>query len=298
MMNFTKRPSGPRPLQIESILEQGSSHINEDALHVETDLFGVFDGATSLSAKRFPSPQNSLDTLTGGAIASSTACKTFSCNGDTLERLALSANLAIRQQMVTHGIDLTDRASLWSTSAAVARFHAGDDNGPDALEWIQTGDAFILLLYDDGRFKVLGDPHDHDFDTLSMWKDLNGKRKTSNLVIGEALKDKIRTVRMGMNRHYGVLNGETEAKSFLMSGVERLDDVTDILLFTDGLAIPSPIPTKRKSFRSLVDAYRSRGLKQLVKYIRRLEKSDPNCIRYPRFKCHDDMAAIAIQLRN
>ena len=295
MMNFTKRPSGSRLLQIESILEKGSSHINEDALHVETDLFGVFDGATSLNAKRFSSPQNSLDALTGGAIASSTACKVFSCNGDTLERLALSANLAIRQQMIAHGVDLTERASLWSTSAAVARLHAGDDNRPNALEWIQTGDAFILLLYDNGAFKVLGDPHDHDFDTLSMWKDLNGKRQKANLVIGEALKDKIRTVRMGMNRHYGVLNGETEAESFLMSGVEPLDGVTDILIFTDGLAIPSPMPTKRKCFRSLVDAYRSRGLKRLVKHIRSLEKSDPNCTRYPRFKCHDDMAAIAIQ---
>lgn len=283
-------------MQVQSILKQGSGQINEDAIHVGTDLFGVFDGATSLTSKRYLSPNNPDEMVTGGALASSIACDVFSCNGDTLEGLAFTANHAIRRQMEDRGIDLNDRASIWSTSAAVARFLPMDGDRHKTLEWVQTGDAFILLFYDDGRFKVLGDTHDHDFETLTQWKALNGNRESANLTIGEALKDQIRAVRMGMNRHYGVLNGESEAEQFLMSGVASLQGVTDILLFTDGLSIPSPTPEKRKTFHTLADGYRRHGLKLLAAHIRQIETNDPNCIQYPRFKCHDDMAAIAIQL--
>ena len=99
-----------------------------------------------------------------------------------------------------------------------------------------------------------------------------------------------------MNVTYGVLNGEEEAEPFLNQGTESLDRVRDVLLFTDGLSIPSQTPEKRRDFTPLVEDYLSLGLEGLKIKIREKEKEDPLCRTFPRFKCHDDIAAIALTL--
>ncbi len=40
-------------MKIETILEKGSARLNEDTLVVQGNLFGVFDGATSLNKTVF-----------------------------------------------------------------------------------------------------------------------------------------------------------------------------------------------------------------------------------------------------
>jgi len=38
------------------------------------------------------------------------------------------------------------------------------------------------------------------------------------------------------------------------------------------------------------------GLQAVRNHVRRLQQEDPTCRKYPRFKQHDDIAAVAIQL--
>ncbi|WP_080799186.1 protein phosphatase 2C domain-containing protein [Desulfamplus magnetovallimortis] len=279
---------------INTVLEKGSGILNEDAIHVDGELFGVFDGATSLDKSTF------RDNITGGYIASSTACRTFSINGCSLEKLAYKANLAIRREMLSCGINIDQREKLWSTSAAVARIKTPceeerqKDTNPMLMEWLQTGDAFILLILEDGSHRLLGKNHDHDYETLSMWKNITGSH--NDILISDALDQQIKKVRMGMNRTYGVLNGEDAAEKFITSGMQSLEGVEHILIFTDGLAIPSSEPSKHKNFDTLVKEYLSRGLEGLKNHIRKIERQDPQCRQYPRFKCHDDIAAVAIEL--
>ena len=45
-------PTIPR-YAVETLLEKGSGELNEDVLLRADDLFGVFDGATSLDKRRF-----------------------------------------------------------------------------------------------------------------------------------------------------------------------------------------------------------------------------------------------------
>ena len=99
-----------------------------------------------------------------------------------------------------------------------------------------------------------------------------------------------------MNITYGVLNGDPRAEGFLDQGMQSLDGVTDILLFTDGLSIPRATPEKHKDYAPLVQAYLSFGLNGLKDMIRQKEKNDPLCLAFPRFKCHDDIAAIAVKI--
>jgi hypothetical protein len=216
-------------------------------------------------------------------IASHTAGHEFSKNHFPLEQLGIRANEAIRTKMVHQNLDMGKRHHLWSTSAAVIRIEERQ------LEWFQTGDAHIILFYDDGSFKVLADRKDHDYETLTMFKEKKFK-------FNPEIKDQIKKVRFQMNRSYGVLNGEPEAFDFAQKGFETLEDVTSILLFTDGLQLPSTTPTQTKSFESLARKFQSHGLAGLKNSIRKIESRDPDIRRYPRFKCHDDIAAIAVHL--
>ena len=268
-------------MRAEHILEKGSGRINEDALVIEESLFGVFDGATSLDKALFDGCK------TGGKIASSTACDVFRKNGDSLAALAGKANEMIWETMIRHGVNLSSRQNLWSTSAAVARVDGR------SLEWVQAGDACIVLVHGDGSHRVLGEKPDHDFETLFLWKQM---ADTSPVTIGQALAHQIAETRQKMNRTYGVLNGERAAEDFILSGVEPLEDVAHILLFTDGLQLPTPDPEPLKRFDRLVATYLRLGLHGLRDRIRTIEDKDPLCRQFPRFKCHDDIAAIAITL--
>ena len=286
-------------IEIETILEKGTAVQNEDFLIIQDNILGVFDGATSLNSQKFS--QN----LTGGTIASQTAGAVFKKNHFPLNQLACQANDAIMQQMVSNGVDTSKKENLWCTSAAVVRLKER------SLEWVQSGDAVIILIYEDGSHRELVDREDHDHDTLALWKKLvrthlpeTGKENSSpesapqqviDLMRGK-LARQIQKVRSGMNITYGVLNGEKAAEAFLNQGEEPLDRVAHVLIFTDGLSIPQPDPEPRKDFTDLVKTYLKLGLDGLKQMIRTLEEKDPHCLLCPRFKCHDDIAAIAVQL--
>jgi hypothetical protein len=261
-------------MHIEHILQQGSGERNEDYLIMDRGIYGVFDGATSLDGTCFEGGAS------GGALASSIAGETFLRNHHALVRLGADANESIRERMERCRVDVSRRCGLWSTSAAVVRL---TDEG---IEWFRTGDAQIVFVGRDGGFTVAGGRDDHDYPTLCMIRD-RGRHHP-------AVHGLIETVRQGMNREYGVLNGEREAEDFFLSGLQPARDVGSVLLFTDGLDIPCETPRRRKDFSDLVDLACTLGLHGLRDHVRGLEAADPDIERYPRFKRHDDMAAIAI----
>jgi len=286
-------------ITVRTILEKGTAPVNEDCLVARDNIFGVFDGATSLDKRTFGQGR------TGGRLAAEAAMSVFRCNHFPLYELAGQANDEIMDQMKRHGVDISRKENLWSTSAAVVRI-----NG-NSLEWVQAGDAMILVIYHDGSHNVLAERHNHDYKTLCLWRNLirdqpGAEKDTwsgSDLaetrakvsLAREKLAGQIRRVRSQMNVTYGVLNGEKAAKGFLSHGTRSLAHVRHILLFTDGLTIPSPVPDQKKDYSALVDRFLALGLNGLKTSIRRTEETDPFCLVFPRFKCHDDIACIAIR---
>ena len=264
---------------VQTLLEQGSGRTNEDILLQDGNLYGVFDGATSLEKSTY------IQGKTGGLLAAETAAEAFSRNGNTLSRLGCQANRDIRQLMEGSGVDLTQRRNIWSTSAAIVRIEG------DEIEWFQVGDSLALLLYEDGSYRHLADPIDHDRDTLCLWKEMG---PSSTGTIQENLADQILKVRDGMNIHYGVMNGEPQAVDFFRHGRAPLTGVTDVILYTDGLFLPQTDPDQPADLETFVNLYRHGGLKLIRNLVRELQKDDPRCLDYPRFKQHDDIAAIAL----
>jgi hypothetical protein len=67
---------------------------------------------------------------------------------------------------------------------------------------------------------------------------------------------------------------------------------------TDGLFIPREDPHQDSDWDTLIDLYRKDGLKMIRDHVRSLQRQDPACRKYPRFKVHDDIAAVAVRLEH
>jgi len=266
-------------MQVDFILEQGTGAINEDFYLIQKNLFGVFDGATSLTDTVYENGH------TGGFLASNIAGMSFLENNASLRVLAEKANIGIANAMLKSGVNLEQRENIWCTSAAVVRVHES------RFEWIQTGDCLILAIFEDGTHEVLIQGFDHDYETLRLWKEISEK---SDDTLMSAMKDQIKKVRSQMNITYGVLNGESEAMNFLKQGEKSLQGIKNILLFTDGLFIPKKNPLEKENFELFVRLFQQGGLSNIKKYIRKNEEADRECRIYPRFKTHDDIAAISL----
>ena len=271
---------------IDTVYEKGSSDLNEDRFLVGEGLYGVFDGATSLDS------QKRLDGKTGGAMAAQIAQETFADAKTNLFEAAVEANRRIRLTQISAGLSVDKRHTLWSTSMAVVRVSG------DQIEYCQTGDALIMLLYEDNSHTFLTPELDIDRETMMLWKKLNNSVKNKRDSIYTALNVQIKKVRLQMNREYGVLNGEPEAVDFVQHGSKKLTGVTDILLFTDGLYLPKEDPEQKSDWTTFIDLYQRGGLQGVRDTVRSLQRSDRRLALYPRFKLHDDIAAVAVGINS
>jgi len=271
-----------RGRNVHSVYEQGSGRCNEDALLCAPPLYAVFDGASCLCGNMYKG-------ASGAWWAANTARSVFA---DTryadmpLNQLAMRANRAVGAAMEQHGVDTGDSLRVWSASMAAFRVRE------DVLEYVQIGDSLILCITDKGCF-LPAPYHNHDRETLCRWRTL-AEQGVRNLRI--ALHDHICAVRQGMNRTYGVLNGDDRAQDFLHWGTVPLHGVRHVLAFTDGLHLPSESPQDTTDFSALAALVSRQGLHGLHAAVRHAECGDPQCLRYPRFKTHDDIAAVAVTL--
>ncbi|MEA3363438.1 MAG: protein phosphatase 2C domain-containing protein [Thermodesulfobacteriota bacterium] len=263
---------------IERVLDQGSGQINEDKLVCASNLFGVFDGASSLVPDLYHGK-------TGAWWASHLVSSMFSRNDASLFDLSKRANKVLHGTMTEMGVETEDKLHCWSTS--VAAFQLSEDS----VSWIQSGDSQVLAIYADGDFKLLTRYHNHDKQTLQQLKSLYQQGDPDP---HSSLRPQVENIRRQMNQNYGVLNGEPVALDFLQMGSEPLKGISHLLVFTDGMFPPGEDPQGPPDFRWVTDHFLQGGLSQVKAEIRSLENRDPSCCRYPRFKKHDDMAAIAV----
>lgn len=266
-------------MKVESVYDTGSGILNEDALLIKRPVFGVFDGASSLV------PYKSADGKTGAYLAANIAREIFASNNKPLEELAKEANQRIKEAMDEANIDTTMKENLWGTTAAVVKI------GKDTFDYLQITDSLILVIYEDKSYKLVAGHHDHDKELLTKWRALADK-KTKN--IRQILNNDVIELRKTSNIAYGTINGEKEMLKFLHTGTESLQNVKHIILFTDGLIVPKENPQAKDDFDTFAKLYLEGGLEQIKRYVRELENNDPDCWKYPRYKQHDDMAAISI----
>ncbi|HNX10794.1 MAG TPA: NUDIX domain-containing protein [bacterium] len=263
-----------------------AGHINEDNFLIADDLFGVFDGATGLDKYQ------NVNGKTGGYLASAITKQTFLELGGVkdLRACALEANRRILAAMEKAGIDLKRKEILWTTTAAVIKMQT------DSFEWLGVADSPIVVIYDDGTFKVLH-YDDHDLPTILLFKKLVDSHSLGEIEIGslrQELMPQIISVRQKANMDYGAINGDPKVEKFIKSGTESLDRVKYILIFSDGFLIPKKDPEEKEKFAEIVSLFHEGGLKNILQQVRTLEQGDLGCQKYPRLKSYDDATAVAI----
>jgi serine/threonine protein phosphatase PrpC len=267
-------------MKVKSLTEKGSGQINEDSYFVKPNYFGVFDGATGLT-KYMDSDGN-----TGALLASKTAKEVFEKNQNKpLLSSFKEANVKIRELEKNAGVDLSNKACLWSTSASVVRIN---DN---SVEYLAIGDSPIIIVNKDNKLDVYF--IDHDLESMILW-DKMVKEGIVDKRADKRMQAQLSRTRLRSNVTYGFLNGENEALNFVKTANYPKENIREILLFTDGMLIPNEGPGQPEDFNKIVELFEQGGLKNVKSYVRNLENSDPNCNKYLRFKQHDDLTATAI----
>mgnify|MGYP001582558822 CR=1 FL=1 len=264
-------------MKIDHVVDIGCS--NEDSYLIKDNLFAVFDGFNSLDGFK------DKDGTTGGLIAATIARDTFSRNQGSLKSLAMEANRKVREVMMDSKIDTKNKNSLWGTIFAAVRVKN------DSFEWAQLADSLILVIYKDNSYKLLVSDFDHDGEVLTIWKQLAEQKKEK---IREIIAEPLSRLREKTNETYGVLNGEEASGNFIKTGEEKLENIGHILLFTDGLMIPKEDPIGKDDWKLFVDLFLRGGLENVKNFVRNLQKDDPKCWKYPRYKQHDDISAISL----
>jgi len=255
-------------MKVDFVFDEGSS--KEDTYLIGKNIFGVFDGANSIN-KFFDESGKPA-----GLIAASIVRDEFAKNIDSLKGTAISSNDKLRERMLSENIDISDKPNLWCSQSAVVRVDK------DSFEWLQVGDSNILVIYKDGSFRLMVENYDHDRHVMIVWKKL-----------AKLNQKRIKQI-ISANITYGVFNGEKDFAKFIHTGRESLDNVIHIILFTDGLILPKENPEESDDFGTFVKLFLEGGLENVKNHVRHLEKYDPECWEYPRYKQYDDIAAISI----
>lgn len=267
-------------MQIQNISDKGDGSVNEDSFLITSNLFGVFDGATGLVK------YTDSEGKTGGFLAAQIAKNTFEKNRNKpliTSIIEISEQLNIKMRGAN--IDPFDTNAAWTTSASIV--HISDEY----IEYIQLGDSPIIIIYKGGAVQSFAT--DHDVETMVLWKKLVDDGLTEirhhNIMEKQLLK-----IRSESNISHGVLNGSPDAMKFVLQGKIPKRDLETILIFSDGLNIPQENPTDPKDYQKIVRLFKTGGLGKIRNFVRQVENSDPLCLKYPRFKKHDDLTAIAI----
>ena len=265
-------------MKIETIYHKGISQVNEDAFLVASPIFGVFDGVSGLE------PYKNEQGQTGASIASAIARDVFAKSTDPLVETAVIANATIGQAMRDAGVDPSKKSAQWATTASVIKVNNG------TFDWLKIGDSFILTVLRDGSMRLIGRVDDGDVEIMLLWKEL-ALKQTENIrsvLNGHMLKAR------NTAENFGDLNGGENIERFLEHGTVELQNIAHIILFTDGLRIPKEDHSKPDNLEEFTDLFLTSGLQGIQDYVRSQEAADPQCWKYPRFKQHDDIAAVAV----
>ncbi|MDN9011643.1 protein phosphatase 2C domain-containing protein [Brevibacillus laterosporus] len=278
-------------MRMETFTSKGIGYLNEDALivHPTLPLYGVVDGVTSLHGY-----MNDLK-QTDGYLASTTIARYFT----QIHRLIplpehiSTANLLIRLHMQEAGIDLSSKQKLWGAAVGIVTIEK------HGISYAQTGDCMIFAVYENDNVRILTRPQVEVLEerTLRKWQEGIEHGLLSRTELSLFIRDLIIQNRELQNEPhgYGVLNGEEQATEYVEYGRINRAGVKNVVIITDGLFWPLANQEKQ-DWSWMVHKILEMGLKDYAKALTKLEESDPECMKYPRFKTSDDKTGIILTL--
>lgn len=278
-------------LKVDYRTVKGVSELNEDSLIINEDilLYGVADGVSSIA------PFKNEENLTGGYIASNEVSIYFEelRNYNNLREDLVAINNRLQAKMNEYYIDISMKETLWGTALALVKI---TETGVD---FIQTGDCMILAVYQDSSIRPLTRLQTDHLEQIALnrWKELIHKGVNSQKDLMKDVKDILVSNRKKSNtaNGYGVLNGEDHAVEYSEYGKINKNGLKHLILITDGLFLPvESVPKGERYWDYVANSILYKGIEQYTNDLIELEESDPECLRFPRFKKSDDKAGLLI----
>ncbi|EMT50492.1 PP2C family serine/threonine-protein phosphatase [Brevibacillus borstelensis] len=279
-------------MNVEALSIPGYSGNNEDRFLINTaqQIFAVIDGVSSLV------PFVTRTGQSGGVMAARIVHDHLAAVGKDadLPSVLLAANERLRDYMISEEIDLSQKEALWGAAAAVVKLDGTH------LHYAQTGDCMIFAVYADDSIRVLTHLQVNHLEAAAMEKWEEGIRQglSTRAELIESVRDILVHNRYQANTPggYGVLNGEPLSGDFLEYGRINRIGLKAVLLLTDGLFWPAARGEGSIGWEKTVCPILEKGLQAYTDELVQLEKSDPECIAYPRFKPADDKTGVVICL--
>lgn len=256
--------------------------VNEDSICVNNKrhIYWVFDWATWIV-------KIDIWWKTWWSIASKICSQVFADEDSDLSLIdsAILANQLIKSEMENLWIDTKIKESLFSSTCATIQLK--DNN---VLEYIKVCDSTILVIDKKWDYKYLWRDINHDTDTINLIAKLQSEWK--NPFNEDEVKEQMLKVRIWANTNYWSINWFLNL-DFVDNWEVSLDWVSDILIFSDWVYSFE----EWDDYTKIVEIYKDSWVQWVKNYIREQENNDPNLIKKPRFKKHDDLAIIWIKLK-
>ena len=278
---------------------------NEDTFLVkENDEFilaAVADGGSALSSF---TNVNGVEKFSGLFVSQAITTyleKEFGKNSSATQ-LILGANNHVKNLLLERGVD-PEQASALELPTASGVSIILIDKPKQTVEMAQVGDTAILV--DERGQTRLAIPFEMPyFDNLAFSMAQKIARE-KNISYKEAIEDQ-RVGELFINSRLfenetddqgsGAINGKKGVIRYIKSKTLPLSGINSIVILSDGMYLPTEDFTDDPNWNKIMQVIRDKNLEGLYRLVTELKAEDPEFVRYPRAKKHDDATGIVIRI--
>jgi len=261
-----------KPIVEAQIYDRGTAGVLEDGLYAELPIVGVYDGVSAPFNDQHP--PFLFDGLTGGQMAGEIIRKTFIRSKETdIEKILLEANRKIGQIQSSAGLLISDSSCIGGATFIFAQIE------DEKIRIVQGGDCMAFWIKRSGEVEITHNtfrPFEMELrnkiaelmketnNRKEMWRRfypfLCQKRKENTNVWGRC----------------AVLNGQPEVLKCWQKYELSANDVSALVLFTDGFAPASEGENEQLLAQKLAALYNEGRLMEILFWARGIEGKGAN----------------------
>ncbi|WP_182201446.1 protein phosphatase 2C domain-containing protein [Paraliobacillus salinarum] len=289
-------------MKVTKVYKNGSRPINEDrfVINEQANIYAVIDGATGLDGG-LPGKlaSETFQTHLADAASQDTLLPQMKQANDQLNNLVVS----YYKQNFENSTDVTAAESIPKQKRSTTGIAAIQLNKTNtSFEYVHAGDCMLFLKFDDGKIRTVTYDMVHHFDQLAINQIRTLREQYGETAALSDLRKQVNPILLANREKYNtpegyrILDGTKEGYEQLEYGQVHLNKVSQILLLSDGLLLPSKDQENNGWEATAMLAFSS-GLDALLTEVQKREVEDEACIIYPRLKQHDDKTGILIEMK-
>lgn len=167
------------------------------------------------------------------------------------------------------------------------------------IEYLVLGDCSLVIKKQSGNVEtILGDgPRELDKRVVEEVINIMEREGVSYETAYSAARPMLKEHRRMKNKSdgYWTLGFEKEAVSHAKTGRISIDNLNCLYLFSDGFEPLVPTYNVFADWATATDYIAANGIERTFQLLRDIERSDPECRRYPRLKPMDDASLVVAE---